>query len=116
MAFYVYILKCSDGSYYTGHTDNLDKRIGEHQNGFLCAYTKSRWPVRLVYVEEFATRSYALDTEFQIKGWPRAKKEALIKRDWEKIVELSRSHASTGSASAVKMSCYHNGDLARSAL
>ncbi|MBM3925375.1 MAG: GIY-YIG nuclease family protein [SAR202 cluster bacterium] len=101
MAFYVYMLKCSDGSYYTGHADNLDKRIGEHQSGFFCGYTKRRRPVRFVFVEEFATRSYALDAEFQIKGWSRAKKEALIRRDWKRIVELSKSHASTSSARAI---------------
>jgi tRNA/rRNA methyltransferase len=98
MAFYVDILKCSDGSYYAGHIDNLDKRMSEHQSGLFCGYTKSQRPVRLVFVEEFATRYYALDAEFQIKGWSRRKKEALVRRDWKKIVELSRSHASTSSA------------------
>jgi predicted GIY-YIG superfamily endonuclease len=76
MSFWVYILCCSDGSYYTGHTDNLEKRIGQHATGAVAScYTFKRRPVELVYSQEFATREEALASERQIKGWSRKKKE-----------------------------------------
>jgi predicted GIY-YIG superfamily endonuclease len=79
--FRVYILKCSDNSYYTGHTDNLEKRISEHGSGEIIGYTHSRWPVKLVYTVELPTRYEALPRERQIKRWSRRKKEALIEND-----------------------------------
>ncbi len=91
MTFWVYILRCSDGSYYVGHTDNLDDRISVHQSGQIEGYTRTRRPVRLVYSEEFPTRQEALNHERQIKGWSRAKKEALIKGNWSRITALSLS-------------------------
>jgi len=81
MSFWVYILECSDGSYYTGHTDNLEKRLAEHKQGTLKCYTSSRLPVRLVFCSEFLTRDDAFSRERQIKGWSRQKKQALIKGD-----------------------------------
>ncbi len=83
MAFWVYILRCSDLSYYTGHTDNLEQRIGQHQLGEVEGYTAKRLPVQLVFSQEFGTREEALAAELQIKPWSRAKKEALIRGDWE---------------------------------
>lgn len=68
MSFYVYILKCADDSYYTGHTDNLEKRIAEHQTGTIEGYTSTRLPVKLVFSQEFPTRLEALASERQIKG------------------------------------------------
>ncbi|HUR40168.1 MAG TPA: GIY-YIG nuclease family protein [Verrucomicrobiae bacterium] len=82
MDFYVYILHCADGSYYTGHTDNLEKRIAEHESGLLPGYTHDRRPVTLAYSATFQTRENALAAEFQIKRWNRAKKAALIRGDW----------------------------------
>ena len=90
MAFYVYILRCADGSYYTGHTDNLESRLAAHQTGQIPGYTLTRRPVQLAFVEEFPSREDALGRERQIKGWTRAKKEALIERDWG-LVLLSQS-------------------------
>lgn len=90
MAFYVYILKCSDNSYYTGHTDNLEMRFGEHQSGLCGGYTAKRLPIELVYSENFPTRLEALEAEQKIKGWSRAKKEALIENDWTKIKKIVR--------------------------
>ncbi len=90
MPFYVYILRCSDGSYYTGHTEDLETRITEHQAGAFPGYTQKRLPVDLVFSDEFPSREDALDREKQIKGWSRAKKEALIAGDWEKLKELSK--------------------------
>ena len=89
MAFYVYILRCADGFYYTGHTDNPEARLTAHQNGTIRGYTFSRRPVTLVFTEQFATRQEAFERERQIKGWSRAKKEALIKGDWEKLVRIT---------------------------
>lgn len=92
MAFWIYILRCSDGSYYTGHTDNLERRIAEHQAGTIPCYATERRPVELAFSEEFPSRIDALERERQIKGWSRAKKEALIRGDWEKIKQLARSN------------------------
>ena len=99
MAFYAYILQCSDGSYYTGHTDDLQQRLAAHQRGAISGYTSKRRPVQLV----FASRDEAFRLERQIKGWPRQKKQALILRDLRRLGELSkpigtpRSYGSTGS-------------------
>jgi putative endonuclease len=89
MAYYVYILKCSDGSYYTGSTADLSKRIYEHQQGFeSSAYTFRRRPIQLIWSEELETYNEALLHEHQIKGWSRVKKEALIRGDFEAIHEI----------------------------
>lgn len=90
MPFYIYILRCADGSYYTGHTEDLEKRIDEHHMGAIPGYTQKRLPVELVFTDEFPSREDALDREKQIKGWSRSKKEALIAGDWERLVELSK--------------------------
>ncbi len=82
MAFYAYILKCADGLYYTGHTDDLERRIGQHQSGLIKGFTSSRLPVTLMWVQDFPTRYEALDAELRIKNWSKAKKEALIRGDW----------------------------------
>ena len=82
MAFHVYMLRCSDGSYYTGHTDALERRVAEHQTGLIGGYTSERVPVELVFAEAFQTRDEALTFELRIKNWSRRKKEALIRGDW----------------------------------
>src|SRR3990172_8662966 len=89
MAFYVYILRCADGSYYVGHTDDLEKRVSEHRAGFIPGYTHTRRPVALVFAAQFPSREQALQRERQIKGWSRAKKEALIKGNWERLRRLT---------------------------
>lgn len=84
--FYVYILKCIDGSYYTGHTDNLENRLYQHKNKiFSKCYTAKRLPVKLMYSKEFNTREEALRAEKQIQGWSRRKKEALIQENWDDL-------------------------------
>jgi putative endonuclease len=90
MSFWVYILKCADGSYYTGHTDNLEKRIGEHRSGAFGGYTSTRLPVELVFSQDFSSREEALTSEQQIKGWSRKKKEALMRGDWNEVSRLAR--------------------------
>ena len=87
--FYVYILKCADGSYYTGHTDNLENRLIEHKQGLINGYTSQKLPVALVYHKIFGTRDDAFNAERQIKGWNRKKKEALINKNWNLLKMLS---------------------------
>ena len=94
-SFHVYILRCSDGSYYTGHTEDLQSRLVAHQQGTLGGYTFRRRPVELVYSSEFTSRVDALEMERRIKGWSRRKKEALIEGDWDRIQRLSRGSRST---------------------
>lgn len=85
MIFWTYMLRCADGSYYVGHTDNLEQRIAQHQLGELPGYTCSRRPVSLVWSQEYQEREEALRTERQLKDWGRVKKEALIRGDWKTI-------------------------------
>ena len=89
MAFYCYILHCSDGSYYTGHTDNLEHCIAQHQTGELPGYTQTRRPVELAWSQDFPSRHEALTAERQIKGWSRTKKQALIATDWTALKEAA---------------------------
>ncbi|HVL29180.1 MAG TPA: GIY-YIG nuclease family protein [Sphingomicrobium sp.] len=90
MAFWVYMLRCRDGSYYVGHTDNLEARLWQHQQGLCCQWTRPRRPVELVWSATAPTREEALAFERRVKGWTRAKKEALIRGDWDAINWLSR--------------------------
>src|SRR3954470_16813504 len=94
MAFWVYILKCADGAYYTGHTDNLEKRVASHHAGEIEGYTFDKRPVTLVFSQEFPTREEALASEMQIKGWSRRKKEAMMRGDWGEVSRLARSSGS----------------------
>jgi putative endonuclease len=90
MQFWVYMLRCSDGSYYVGHTDNLEIRIAQHQQGLACDWTRRRRPAELVWADHTSSREEALDFERRLKGWSRAKKEALIAGDWDLIGQLAR--------------------------
>ncbi len=90
-SYFVYMLRCADGSCYVGVTNDLEKRIGEHQTGWdPKAYTHRRRPVELVYAAEFPEITDAIDFEKQVKGWARKKKEALIKRDQKALEHFSR--------------------------
>jgi len=91
MAFYAYLLRCNDGSYYAGHTDNLEQRFAQHQSGALGGDTARRRPVSLVWSDSFQTRDCAFAVERKLKGWSRAKKEALIAGDLELVSQLARS-------------------------
>ena len=98
MSFWVYILRCADRSYYTGHTDNLEKRVVEHQTGEVEGYTSTRLPVTLVFADEFPTGEEAIARERQIKGWSRKKKEAMMRGDWVEVSRLAgRKRPSTRS-------------------
>lgn len=86
----MYILLCSDDSYYTGSTNNLELRLAQHQAGEGANHTKKRLPVTLVYFEEFDRIDEAFYREKQIQGWSRKKKEALINGQFEALKELAK--------------------------
>lgn len=89
--YFVYILLCSDNSYYVGITNNLERRLYEHENGLdPGSYTSKRRPVKLVFHEMFHDPIQAIAFEKQIKGWKRVKKEAIINGDWHLLPELSK--------------------------
>ena len=104
--FYMYILKCSDGSYYVGHTDDITKRISEHQMGVLPCYTKNRRPVKLVYLQDFATRNEAFAAERKVKKWNRKKKEALIAGNWNLLSKLSKRKKKNEPAQILRDDCF----------
>jgi putative endonuclease len=93
MAFWCYMLHCADRSFYVGHPDNLETRMGQHHRGQAAAYTRTRLPIKLVWSQAFGSRIEALEAERRIKGWSRAKKLALIREDWALISELARSRS-----------------------
>jgi putative endonuclease len=93
MSCYLYILRCADGSYYTGtyRGEDLATRVSEHDNGhYVDAYTSTRRPVELVFAEQFDSIRDAIAAERRIKGWSRAKKEAMMASDWEDLQKLAR--------------------------
>jgi predicted GIY-YIG superfamily endonuclease len=90
MAFWVYMLQCADGSYYVGHTDDLERRLAQHQTGEMDGYTATRRPVRTVFTQEFRSRAEALAAELHVKGWSRKKKEALMQGDWAEVKRLAQ--------------------------
>ena len=90
MAFWVYVLRCADGKYYTGHTDDLERRIAQHQTGGFCDFTSRRRPIVLMWNEYFPSRPEALEAEKQIKPWSRTKKEALFGGDWASVSHFAK--------------------------
>lgn len=90
---YVCILKCSDGTYYTGVTSNLEKRFQEHKEGkHQDSYTFLRRPLALVFYAEFTDISIAIEKEKQIKKWSQAKKEVLIRGDYDALPNLAKKN------------------------
>ncbi|QWT84919.1 GIY-YIG nuclease family protein [Chryseobacterium sp. PCH239] len=90
--YYVYIVKCSDNSYYTGFTNDLERRINEHNDGLNSeSYTYTRKPVELVFNHEFNDVNQAIRFEKQVKGWSRKKKEAIINDNWDLLPLLSKN-------------------------
>ena len=89
--YFVYILKCKDDSYYTGITSELENRVLEHQEGkHRNSYTFNRRPVELVFYCEFTNVELAIETEKKLKKWSRAKKEAIINNEFEKLPNLAK--------------------------
>ena len=99
MGFWVYLLHCRGGSYYTGHAEDMDVRVAQHQSGAVDGFTSDRLPVKLVWCEELPTRYEAIAMERRIKGWSRAKKMALIRGDWDRISALAKSKNSPSTSS-----------------
>lgn len=89
--YYVYILKCSDNSYYTGFTSNLEKRLIEDKEGkHIDSYTFKRRPLKLAFYCKFTNVALAIEKEKQLKKWSRSKKEALINGKFEKLPNLAK--------------------------
>ena len=88
--YYFYILRCSDNSLYCGQTNNLQRRINEHNSdkNKSAKYLRAKKPVKLVYSEEYPTLQLAMKREWQVKQWIRSKKEALIKGDLKLMKKL----------------------------
>lgn len=82
-AHHVYIVQCSDGTYYTGYTTDVERRVVEHNAGTGAKYTRGRRPVELVHVETYASQSAAMQREYAIKQLRRAGKERLVEEDGE---------------------------------
>jgi len=98
--YYVYIVLCTDGSYYTGMTNNMNRRLEEHNEGLIIScYTFSRRPLVLKYCEYYQYVNDAIKREKQIKGWSRKKKEALINGDFEELVRLAKRRNSLDDSS-----------------
>ena len=90
--YIVYIVECKDWNYYIGITDDLDKRLREHNTGHdINSYTYARRPVELKYFETFTEVNHAIAREKQLKGWSRKKKQALIAENFDKLKELAKS-------------------------
>lgn len=100
MSFWTYILRCADGTYYVGHTDNLEQRWGQHQAGEIRGCTSERRSLEFMWAEELPTREEALAAELRIKKWSRAKKEALIMQDWDRLSHFAKPPRERRSASA----------------
>lgn len=104
MSAWVYILKCADNGLYTGSTNDLKKRIDEHQMGYFPnCYTHSRLPVKLVYLLEVQDYNEAFRLEPQIKNWGRKKKEALIEGNFDLLHELAKCKNETSSNNLMKV-------------
>ena len=99
MKGYMYILLCNDGSYYTGSTNDLERRMEEHFSGQGSNHTKKHPPVKLLYYEEFQRIDEAFYREKQVQGWSRKKKEALINGQCDKLPELAKCYAQRDVAS-----------------
>jgi putative endonuclease len=99
---YVYILKCSDDSFYTGVTNDLEMRFEQHVQGInRNCYTFSRRPLEIVFYEFFNDPSSAISFEKKLKGWTKAKKLALINSNWDKLKELSSCKNDTNSQNLI---------------
>jgi putative endonuclease len=100
-SYWVYIPRCSDDSYYTGVTNDLARRFGEHNEGTTPSYTSTRRPVTLVFSQEFSDINESIRAEKQIKNWSRRKKEALINKDFEQLHDLAKCKNETVAVSQV---------------
>ena len=93
---FTYILECADGSFYTGSTVDLTRRINEHETGLGSNHTRKHCPIKLVYVEQFERIDHAFNREKQIQKWRRDKKLALINGDNNQLVKLAKPYSLYG--------------------
>ncbi len=109
MTFWTYMLHCRGGYYYVGHTEDLDRRMGEHQSGSVRGFASDHQPVTLVWSEAFPSRIEAIEVERRLKGWGQAKKRALIRGDWSLVSSLAskKDSASTSSARTGRRLVFH---------
>ncbi|MBA3525813.1 MAG: GIY-YIG nuclease family protein [Sphingomonas sp.] len=84
------MLHCRGGAFYVGHTEDLERRLAQHETGAVAGFTADRLPVVLVWNQAFPTRLAAKEAERQLKGWSRAKKMALIRDDWAEVSDLAK--------------------------
>jgi predicted GIY-YIG superfamily endonuclease len=87
--FWVYMLRCSDGHYYVGHTDDIDRRLSQHHQGSYDGYSAARLPVELIWSDRFPDRTQAFAFERRLKSWSRAKKEAFVAGRWDDLKHLA---------------------------
>ena len=113
MSFWAYMLHCRGGYFYTGHTDDLESRMTQHESGELPLFAAEHRPVQLVWSQEFPSRHEALDSERQIKGWSRAKKMALVRGDWAALSKLAKGKTVLRQAQDERMSGGHPGERAQ---
>jgi putative endonuclease len=99
MAFWAYKLHCRGGYFYVGHTDDLERRMAQHKSGAFPGFSRDHSPVELVGSEAFVSREEAKSAEKRIKVWTRAKKLALIRGDWDRVVTLAKSKSSPSTSS-----------------
>jgi putative endonuclease len=92
MQGFMYILLCNDGSYYTGSTNDLERRLAQHQAGEGANHTRKRLPVELVYYEQYPRVGQAFHREKQVQGWSRKKKEALIHGEHDQLPEYAKAY------------------------
>jgi putative endonuclease len=90
MSFWAYMLHCNAGRFHVGHTDDLERRMAQHEGAQIRGFTRDYLPIRLVWSEAFPSRGEALSAERRLKGWSRAKKLALIRGDWGEISRLAK--------------------------
>jgi len=96
--YFLYILNCADGTFYTGMTNNLERRLWEHESGVNeDAYTYSRRPVELQFYEEFTDVKLCIEFEKKIKKWSGKKKQSLIEKNWAKLQELAKCRNNSNS-------------------
>jgi len=88
--FWAYMLHCRGGAFYVGHTDDLERRMAQHETGAVAGFTADRLPVAIVWSQAFSTRPDAKEAERRLKGWSRAKKMALIRDDWVEVSKLAK--------------------------
>jgi predicted GIY-YIG superfamily endonuclease len=93
------MLHCRGGYLYLGHTDDIERRMDQHERGIVPGFVRDHWPTKLVWACEFPTRYEALAMERRIKGWRREKKLALIRDDWDLISKLARGKGSPSTSS-----------------